>query len=282
MTDDWGPLTDEWGIHRPDPPPGTVATNGPTVTWGWQRVVAGIFVFVLALIVIDVVIVSPFLAAFGKDAVETDYAQAIAVIVLDVSVLLLTYRLVAATGASWPNLGFRRPDAPPAAWYYWMKRNLGGWAFLGLPWTPALVLTGLVSAYFVTIFYGAIVQALGLKILEPADQIPTTLFDHTGVTIILGIGVVIFAPLAEETFFRGFLFGGLLPKLGFWGAAAVSGFLFALAHDATYASLGFLIPFGLVGVILAYVYYRGRTIFASMAMHATFNLISFIAMLALK
>jgi membrane protease YdiL (CAAX protease family) len=57
----------------------------------------------------------------------------------------------------------------------------------------------------------------------------------------------------------------------FWAAALASGFIFSLAHG----NVGLIIPFTLVGAILAYTYERSGTIFASMGVHFVFNTVSF-------
>ena len=56
--------------------------------------------------------------------------------------------------------------------------------------------------------------------------------------------------MAEETFFRGFLFGGLEKRLGIFWAALASGFLFSLAHG----QVSTLVPFTFVGMMLAWAY----------------------------
>ena len=51
------------------------------------------------------------------------------------------------------------------------------------------------------------------------------------------------APLAEEIFFRGFIFGGLRRYMNLATAGAISGFLFALAHGDP----GLILPFWGIG-----------------------------------
>ena len=48
---------------------------------------------------------------------------------------------------------------------------------------------------------------------------------------------VIFAPFAEETFFRIFFFNLGLRYGGFWGGTILSGILFGIAHGDIYAAL---------------------------------------------
>ena len=82
----------------------------------------------------------------------------------------------------------------------------------------------------------------------------------------------------EETFFRGFVFGGLSKRFSFLGAALISGFLFAIAHmDPT-----LLIPFTAVGMIFAAGYAYTGSLWTTIAAHFTFNLISLTITLATR
>ena len=99
---------------------------------------------------------------------------------------------------------------------------------------------------------------------------------HEPATIGLFAGfAVIFAPFAEETFFRVFFFNLGLRYGGFWTGAIVSGLLFGVAHGDAFAAL----PLMLGGVILCAVYYRTRNAFAPMISHAAFNTLSIVALL---
>jgi CAAX protease family protein len=102
------------------------------------------------------------------------------------------------------------------------------------------------------------------------EQIPSNV---TGWPFALsGVTVVLVAPLAEETFFRGFLYKGLRRRFSVWPAALVSSFFFGLVHIYP-----LLIPaLFVVGLGLALIYEYRQSLLASMAAHATFNLIGFI------
>jgi membrane protease YdiL (CAAX protease family) len=75
----------------------------------------------------------------------------------------------------------------------------------------------------------------------------------------------------EETFFRGFLFGGLRGRWGFFAAALASGLLFAVAHIDPLV----FIPFTAVGMIFAWGYVYSGSLLASVIAHLLFNSISF-------
>jgi len=84
------------------------------------------------------------------------------------------------------------------------------------------------------------------------------------------------APLAEETLYRGIVFGGLAQRLPFAVAAAVSALLFALAHG-----IGVLAPIFVLGFGLAWIYRRSGTLWAPIVAHATVNAISLALLFAL-
>ncbi len=86
---------------------------------------------------------------------------------------------------------------------------------------------------------------------------------------------IVFAPFAEETFFRIFFFNLGLRYGGFWGGAVLSGILFGIAHGDLYAAL----PLALGGAVLCAVYYRTTNAFAPMISHALFNAFSIVALL---
>jgi membrane protease YdiL (CAAX protease family) len=87
------------------------------------------------------------------------------------------------------------------------------------------------------------------------------------------MSVSIAAPFGEETFFRGLLFTGLAQRVPVWLAAAISAMLFSFAHFEKFQVL----PIFVVGLGLAFVYYRTKSLWCSMVAHATFNGISLVA-----
>jgi len=140
-------------------------------------------------------------------------------------------------------------------------------------------------------FVGAAVYGLIRFVVGPAVVVvwnavaghpprpPTQLAIDFGVPeVVLGVVLlVIAAPIGEEVFYRGFLFGGLRSRFGFWAAALLSATLFGLSH-ATDGPV--LIPLLTVfGVAQALLYERRRSLVAPIAAHAMFNLIGFASIL---
>jgi membrane protease YdiL (CAAX protease family) len=167
----------------------------------------------------------------------------------------LPYVLLGGGRPAWSALGLRRPT--------W---RTGGWALLALAGSIA-VLTA----------YPAIVGWIGADHLDPTGVTndDTLLAGDHALLAMVAVLALAFAPLTEEIFFRGFLFGGLRPRWRLIGAALISGFIFSAGH----LQLSTLIPFTLVGVIFALVYARSQNLCASVAAHFAFNAIAITAFL---
>jgi membrane protease YdiL (CAAX protease family) len=181
--------------------------------------------------------------------------------------VLIVYLLVRRAGSDWSAVTTRPLSASPDAARR-TKRLLG----FELPWTVWCVLGGLAACYGVLYTFSAIVQIFGFDWLVPGEQIPDEYFDNTWLVIAIGIAVVITAPIAEEVFFRGFMFGGLRRTLPLWPAALISGVIFAIPH----LDVGLMIPFTFIGAILANTYHASGRLAASITVHFIFNLVSFV------
>ena len=92
----------------------------------------------------------------------------------------------------------------------------------------------------------------------------------------LGATVVLVAPVAEELYFRAFLFRAARPRLGVLAAALLSGALFAVFH----ANLAVLLPFTLVGALFAWGFEASGSLWTSIVAHFLVNGLGFLATLA--
>ena len=234
--------------ERPSPLPG--------VTWGFRDIALGVFGALVVFFVLGAAIVGGAMAAFGEDSVETDLAEAIAIALLDVVLVVTVLVVIGRKGAGLAALGFR---APRRGWL----RMLG---FIVIAYFAAIGLVNL---------YGIAIDVFGLDQLEPSQQLPDDFYDHDVVVIMTGIAIVFMAPVAEEIFFRGFIFGGLRRYVNLPIAGLTSGALFAIAHGDP----GLVIPFAGVGLVLAFLYERTGTLYAAIGVHFIFNSVSFLLLL---
>src|SRR5215210_2430804 len=134
-----------------------------------------------------------------------------------------------------------------------------------------------------TVFvFGAfwILTAIYISLVGQPDQQELTrdLRDEESLSALVGYGVLLafVAPLAEEGFFRGFVFGVLREKIGVaWGAIA-TGIVFGLVHVAgsPIETVGVLI---ILGTLLCVLYLKTGSLLPCIALHAINNSISFAA-----
>ncbi len=170
-----------------------------------------------------------------------------------------------------------------AAWYFGLRKYHLDWAALGFrkpergwPWLPFTLTMG---ALFIVFVYGIILSIAGVK---PNTDLPDAVYNHfLPLSIALALTILV-APMIEETFFRGFVFGGLMRRWGpVWGALG-SGLLFGIAHLGNAGYFYVVPPIIGIGVLFAWSYRYSRSIFPSMAAHFLFNLIQMIGVLATR
>jgi membrane protease YdiL (CAAX protease family) len=112
---------------------------------------------------------------------------------------------------------------------------------------------------------------------EPPEQdLVRDLKETEDVAVLIGFGVLtcLVAPLAEEIFFRGFLFSVLASRIGVLWGALVTGGVFGLIHLPGSPLLGVavLVAFG---ALLCVVYWKTGSLIPCMALHALNNAVSF-------
>lgn len=96
--------------------------------------------------------------------------------------------------------------------------------------------------------------------------------DVTGVDIlIVGIIIVVAAPICEEIFFRGYLYPAMRGRFGLWGAALLNGFLFSVVHFSVFGLIGRTIA----GVIFCLLYEYNDNLWSPITAHAINNFVAF-------
>jgi membrane protease YdiL (CAAX protease family) len=147
---------------------------------------------------------------------------------------------------------------------------------LGLQ-APAAVLPaiGLMVAAGVAVFvFGLVWQ--NLVHLEHQEDLTKKLGvdDGTGALVAIAVLVCVVAPIAEETFFRGFFFGALRNWRGVWPAAIITGLVFGAVHIGSY-SVAYLPPLAVLGIALCLVRWRSGSLYPCIALHAMNNGLAF-------
>ena len=96
-----------------------------------------------------------------------------------------------------------------------------------------------------------------------------------GFKILVVIAAVVIAPLAEETLFRGFVYGVLKRYTDAPFAALSSSLMFAIIH----MHVGSLLPLWMLAVLFCLAYEITGCLLVPMILHSIFNAVSIIAML---
>ena len=215
------------------------------VTWGGWQIAAGI----------SVVMISLFAAAAAAFAIGSLYPEQQDAVATWISVHLMGLAIVATV------------------WYLGLRHSRDPLAVLrlsGVQWprkrTILLMFGVLAASLIATSIYSGIVEWLDLDQFATPDVDSDIFFD--GPAVLLTFQALAFiTPISEELFFRGFIFRGLLPKMGPWGAIAAS----ALVFSAFHLSLGVLVPIFITGFLLAWLYWRTGSLWAAIGAHAGQN-----------
>jgi uncharacterized protein len=135
-------------------------------------------------------------------------------------------------------------------------------------WGRAALAT--IAAYVGVVAWAVLAHSFLPDFFVPESTVPSGVARDPATLALAGLAAVVMAPLAEEIFYRGLLFGGML-KWGFWPAAVVSSAIFSAVH----LDPGSVVPFLGVGIALCWVYWRGGRLWDAIAFHCLFNSISF-------
>ena len=219
---------------------------------GVEEMVIYVVVVLVALFVISTAVVGPFILAFGEND-QTLSANSASNILWNASMIGAVFWFVHRGGGTSRDLGLTIPEGS------------------SIPRIAGLAALTFLMMYILVAVYTQAIDLFGFDFLKPDQQVPDAFYTSNVALAILGVAIVISAPITEEIFFRGFLFGGTRPIIGVAGAALVTGFIFSLAHY----NLGLILPFTAVGAILALSYQRSGTLFVPIGAHFLFNLVSF-------
>ena len=139
----------------------------------------------------------------------------------------------------------------------------------------ALPVGALMASLAFTGAYTGVVELAGWDALKPPDLPGELGLDGPAVLVTYAL-VVLWVPLTEEIFFRGFIFPGLAGGMGPVKAGVVTAILFALVHSDP----GVLVPIFVTGLVLAWLYHRTGSIWSSFGAHALQNLLALSVSLA--
>jgi membrane protease YdiL (CAAX protease family) len=176
-------------------------------------------------------------------------------------VLVIVGRLVLPGAATWEELGLR-------------PLPLGRLLATGIA-------TGL-GALALTVIMDMILGSVGLG-NNQSQEFQFIQGAAPGVFAIVLIPIVFTAPVVEELFFRGFIFGLYLRRQAAWVAYLVSGLLFGLLHITPNVmnpaqALGLLLTIAALGTLFAWTYRRTGSLYPGMIAHALNNGVAIVAL----
>lgn len=232
-------LTGEQGLGEPGQP--------TRVPW---RAREAILIFLLHILLAAVFTVPAALAMEDQDA-----ATAVAILVTEIMLFATTVVWVRARyGLGLRALGFTGLTG----------KNIG----IGLGVGVAGLLASLIIGGALTVIIESITGG------PPPDPNQIPLIDEpTGAVLwLVGISVVLLAPLAEEAFFRGFVYGGLRRWAKVTPALLWSAVIFAIPHIEPIVLPAIFV----LGIFLGWVVERRRSIVPAIVAHMAFNLFGFI------
>lgn len=234
---------------QPPPPTGPPAPPSGPPSGAEQlsagRAFAGLGIFIV-LVAIEAAIVAAIDPEIESVGARLGLQTLLAATMIGVAVALV--RPGVAIAESLRATGLRRPRPP----FFWVS----------------------VAAYFAYIACAFVIAIL----LEPEQEDVTRELgadDGTLGTVAAGLLIIGAAPIAEEIFFRGFLFAGLRRSANFVVAALVSSAIWGFFHFTGSDSWGVVAQLAVFGVILCWLYERTDSIWPTIAVHALNNAIAF-------
>lgn len=224
----------------PSPPKPTQSGGGfPWVTWGPRRTVWGLIAGLALAALFAPLLVLP---------LDPD---------LDSTAGILAAQALLAICLIGTALYFARQPGPVR-----IREALGRLGWRRFKPSHIAIAFGVLIAYYVSVaIYASFV-------VEPSQEdIGGDLgLDEGPLAASLAVLLIVFAaPLAEESFFRGFVFGGLRSKLSLWPAAIVSGLVFGAIHAPSGPTT--VVPLALLGVALAFLYDHTGSLWPPIMLH---------------
>ncbi|MFC1643995.1 lysostaphin resistance A-like protein [Candidatus Omnitrophota bacterium] len=124
-----------------------------------------------------------------------------------------------------------------------------------------VLLVIMIATFFVTklVEYQPPIQPIVQVFIEEKD---------TSVLWLSALFAAIFGPIAEEIFFRGFMYTAIRKRLGVFWAMMTTATIFSLLHTHI---VGFL-PIMVLGLLLAYLYEKTGSLVTSISVHIIHNL----------
>ena len=176
----------------------------------------------------------------------TKYHVVILSIVGIIGLLLNIIIIKVITPLRWSDFGLRKPEVRI-------------WVIIGLVFASIIVI-------FITSYFWIYLTGLSSSDAQHVSEYLKSLALSWSIFYLTRI--VIISPIIEEVFFRGVIFSTLREVMGIKIGLVLQAVLFAFIHGEINA----VFPIFVSGLVLAYVYYRTRSILPSIIIHSFQNI----------
>jgi membrane protease YdiL (CAAX protease family) len=210
---------------------------------------------IIAVLVLSTAMTLPLAPLVKDQGGLTASTFTLAAITTEVPMLIVVFgRLILPGAISWRELGFRQVGLGTL-----LSRGLGG---------------GVVGLVIVALV-GLLLEQFGLR-SNQLEQFGFVLSEGLGSFVLLLVAAGIVAPVVEEIFFRGFLFGMYLRRQPRWLAYLAPGVLFTVLHlEPTRMDVSQMVALAvgilLLAWLLSWLYEQTESLFPSMLAHAVNN-----------
>lgn len=154
--------------------------------------------------------------------------------------------------------------ARPAPWQFGLIGTRAG-PFVG--WT--------IAAFAAFAAFGGLYSEL--VNIGSQQELPDELGADSGLPALVAAAflVAVVAPVAEEVFFRGYVFGALRNWKGMWIGALLTGLIFGAIHVGSAPDPLYLPLLAVFGFVLCLLYVKTRSLYPPIVLHAINNSIAF-------
>ncbi|MCU1458563.1 MAG: putative metal-dependent rane protease [Actinomycetia bacterium] len=214
-------------------------------------------------------VVAAFVSVIATVPFTSQNAKGNTVVSANGVVVSIIVQAVAIVGICWAVAQWKGRGSLRADFGLTLRARDAGWLGAGV---VAAIVAGLISQPLVDLLNGG----------HTVQEVTKQLQDSKGLTLFLfALAVVVAAPVAEELLFRGLLLRSLLRRFTPAVAIVISALVFGLVHilgdPGSYPALPALTALGILNAVLAY---RSGSLSRSIFVHAGFNLLQVLAVIA--
>jgi uncharacterized protein len=235
-----------WDTAPPPPEPsGDELADRLTASKGFM----GLLVGIVGVVVASGLVAIPFVVAGGD--LDSGGFIIVGTIVQDAVMIGAAYFLTADLGSPTPRTFGLRP----------FRSSALGWVFAAF-----------VAYLILTSIYTVLVD-------PPSEQLPSGL-ENADQDVLLAVAtgmlLILVAPFAEEMFFRGFLYQAFRNSFGVLPGAALSALIFGAIHFEFFK----LVQLAILGVILALLFEKTKSLWPPIILHAVNNALAFAVLMS--